>query len=379
MSKKCIHTYVGLSITDTGGKLNPCCIFNKGKVPTLYNVDTLNNLHNLPQYKEIQEKLKNNISIPECSSCDFRERNGIKSRRQESNEMFPFETLENGYLQDLEVSLDYTCNMMCRMCSPFVSSKWGAAKEVLESFNDAGIETNNFDSKMYKRYQDQFYKVFNNTDFKHVRHLKIEGGEPFYAKNFEWFLDKLYTESIDRKRVRLNIFSNGSTFPNKDILTKLESFDTTITFSLDAHGELATVIRNGVEWDTVEKCVRQWANFAKNSNIGLCTNTTLSILNINMISPLQEFCKEVDITINYNDLSNPAYLSMYQLPLSIRNQWADISKGSSFNQFLLLDIITPNEFAKFLKSVEILDEYQKVKFQDANPEIYNIVQELTGK
>lgn len=377
MTKKCIHTYVGVSLTETNGKLNPCCIFEKGKLPSIFDVDTLNNLHSLPAYKSIQKKLEKNIDIPECMRCQYHESLGIKSKRQHSNEMLSFENAKYGYVQDLEIALDYTCNMMCRMCSPLASSKWGAAKEVIEQLDLQELEYYlEFDTKIYKNYQDQFYKVFNNTDFRYVRQLKIEGGEPFYAKNLEWFLDKLYNESEDRKNVRLNIFSNGSIFPNSNILKKLESFNTSITFSLDAFGDLATVIRNGVAWSEVEKSVRKWADFSKNNNIYLCTNTTLSLLNVNMITPLFEFCKTLNIEVNYNDLHYPNYYSMYQLPLSIREQWKDDNKKHTFNEFLLADITVEQEFDKFIKSMEILDKYQGVSFKTANPEMYNIIEKV---
>ncbi len=376
MSKKCIHTYVGVSLTETSGKINPCCIFQQGQLPTIFDVETLNNLHSLPAYTSIQKKLENDVEIPECIRCQSHEKLGIKSKREHSNKMFSDETLKHGYVQDLEIALDYTCNMMCRMCSPFASSKWGAAQEVLSKYEEYDIEHYNFNKKVYKQYQDRFYKVFSNTNFKHVEHLKIEGGEPFYAKNFEWFLDKLYNESADRSKVKLNIFSNGSIFPNKNILKKLESFNTSITFSLDAYSDLATVIRYGVPWKTVERSVKKWTDFVKSNNIDLCTNTTLSILNINKITPLADFCKDLGIDLNYNDLHYPNYLSMYQLPLLIREQWKDDSKKHTFNNFLLADVTVKQEFDKFNKSMEILDSYQKVSFKVANSEMYNIIQDL---
>jgi molybdenum cofactor biosynthesis enzyme MoaA len=377
MSTKCVHTYVGVSLTETGGKLNPCCIFQKGNLPSIFDVNTLDNLHSSEPYVKVQKLLEQNISIPECSRCQHHESIGLTSKREQSNRMFSDEPLKYGYIQDLEIALDFTCNMMCRMCSPFASSKWGAAKEVLKKYNKENIEEIHFDTKVYKQYQEQFYKVFNNTSFEHMQHLKIEGGEPFYAKNFEWFLDKLYNEAKDRSKVHLNIFSNGSIFPNKNILKKLESFNTSITFSLDAYGDLATVIRYGVSWNKVEKSLRKWSNFSKESGINLCTNTTLSILNINMITPLSDFCKTLDIDLNYNDLHYPNYLSMYQLPLNIRETWKDDSKKHTFNQFILADTTVEQEFEKFFKSMEILDSYQKVKFKDVNPEIYSIIKEIS--
>lgn len=375
MTKKCIHTYVGVSFTETNGKINPCCIFKEGKLPSIFDVNTLNDLHKLPAYKSIQEQLENGNDIPECIRCQSHEALGIGSKRQHSNNIISFEKIKHGYVQDLEIALDYTCNMMCRMCSPSASSKWGAAQSVLDQFSEHEVTSyySDFDTKIYKNYQDQFQKVFENTDFKHIVNLKIQGGEPFYAKNFEWFLDKLYDESVDRSQVNLNIFSNGSIFPNKNILKKLENFNTSITFSLDAYGDLATVIRYGVPWQEVETSLRQWADYVKNNSIILCTNTTLSLLNVNMITPLVDFCKSIGIIVCYNDLHYPNYLSMYQLPMEVRARWIDHSKKETFNQFLMADCTAVQEFDKFKKSIEILDNYQGVQFALANPEMTGII------
>lgn len=374
MTKTCIHTYVGVALTSTNGDIFPCCRFRSDTLPTIFDVDTLNNLHTLPQYTATQHSLESGIYPAGCSICQQHENSGITSKRQYSNDTLEIKNLKLGYIQDLEIALDYTCNMMCRMCSPSASSKWGAAQSVLDKFVDHKIEHySNFDTKIYKNYQDQFQKVFTNTYFKYMVNLKIQGGEPFYAKNFEWFLDKLYDESIDRSEVHLNIFSNGSIFPNKNILKKLENFNTSITFSLDAYGELATVIRYGVPWQEVETSLKQWADYVKNNNITLCTNTTLSLLNVNMITPLVDFCKSMDIEVNYNDLHYPNYLSMYQLPMEVRAKWIDHNKKETFNQFLMADRVAVQEFDKFKKSIEILDNYQGVQFALANPEMTGII------
>jgi molybdenum cofactor biosynthesis enzyme MoaA len=391
MSKKCNLTHVGVSINGSYSKLHPCCIFKEQKrkkelpfeletIPSIFEVDTLNNLHFLPPYKRIQSKLDHGMKIPQCQRCWVHENAGIESRREFSNSQLPFNKLKHGFVQDLEIALDFTCNMMCRMCDPSFSSKWGTAQTVLKQYKKNNIG-DVFDAKIYKKYQDQFYKVFDNTSFKHVHEIKIQGGEPLLAKNFEWFLDKLYNEAEDPTKVNLSIFTNGSIFPNKKILNKIENFNSRIIFSLDAYGDLATVIRYGVEWSDVEKSLLKWSNWAKNNSTKLATNTTLSILNVNMIDPLVDFCNSINITASFNGLHQPSYYSMYQLPLSIRSKWKDSKKTvgdehNSFDRLLLADIKQQPEFERFLKATEILDAYQKVSFKQANPEMHDIVVSL---
>jgi organic radical activating enzyme len=369
MSHTCVHSHVGVSLVDATGKLRPCCKFKSGlNIPSIFDVDTLDGLHTRSEYTELQTALATDVWPSPCRVCERSEETGIESRRQFTNQMFNEHDLyAAGHIQDLEISLDYTCNMMCRMCAPGASSKWGAATNVIKQFNDAGVELDTHTE--YKSYQDQFYKVFSNTDLSHARHVKIEGGEPFYARHFEWFLDKLDREVIDKNKLFLNITTNGSVYPKAELLGKLAKFNTTITFSIDAYGALASCLRWGVKWEEVESNIRKWMQHANQFN--LMTNITVSILNVNMMTPLINFCNSINLRMSFSELTHPEYLSMYQLPLELRKQWTN--GISNFNELLLADINFEPQFNKLLNSTRILDNYQGINFADVNTEMTGII------
>ena len=373
---KCTHSFVGISLTEKTGRINPCCRYsNSNDALTIFDYESLDAIHSTTFFKNLQNDLENGVEHSACSKCWMQEDAGIQSRRQSTNLFFNKpDFLKKQEIQDLEISLDYTCNMMCRICSPDASSKWGAAKNVIKTFVSEGIDIPSSTSG-YKAYQDQFFKVFSNTSLAHARHIKLEGGEPFYSKHLEWFVDKLDNEVIEKEKLHLNIFTNGSIFPTNSILKKLSNFDTKITFSLDAVGELANVIRWGVDWLVIENSISSWTKFADSSGVKLQASPTLSILNANKTTELEQFCKSANMRVYYNELYNPNYLSMYQLPLEIRNNWKRDDAENNFNNLLLADNNAVPEFGKLIKSIKILDEYQNTSFKNANPEIYNIILE----
>ena len=375
MTKFCIHANAGISLVSARGKLQPCCKYNaRDTIDSIYTVTTLNGLHDTAQYKQMQAQLNAGEFPRGCGYCKTTEDSGRQSRRQHTNQMYEdLNIYVPGHVQDLEIALDYTCNMMCRMCNPGASSKWNIAQSVITQFaeRDIDLDVNN----QYRSYQDQLRSVLDNTDLSHARIIKIEGGEPFYAKNLEWFLDKLDQEVIDKNNLYLDIFTNGSIFPSVKILDKLAKLNAVIVFSIDAVGELASTIRWGVDWDRIANNMGKWRRFADaNTSMSLQTNITVSLLNVNRLAPLLAFCNELNIDINFSELTFPHYLSIYQLPKSVRQRWTYDDK--TLTNMIMADIAIEPEFAKFISSVNILDAYQGYSFETVNSEMYQLIQSL---
>lgn len=364
--KYCVHSHVGVSLVESKGHIRPCCKFYwVGETPTIFDVDSLDRVHELPFYKNIQQQLQSGEWPEHCRDCASRESAGLQSRRQFTNKMYASNNwIEPGYIQDLEIAMDYTCNMMCRSCSAGASSKWGSASTVLEQFAELDIETDSV--KNYKDYSDRFKQVLANTDLSRARHVKLEGGEPFYSKHFDWFVDKLYTEA-DHTKLRLNITTNGSVFPRPQTLEKLQKLRATISYSLDGYGELASTLRWGVDWQTIENNICRM----RDTTLSLTSNITVGLGNIGKLQPLRDFLLDMRINDNYSFITHPEYLSVYQFDVATRKQWCmGIDK---FDKELLADINIEPELDKFVSSNSVLDDYQQLTLRDVNPQIYEVV------
>ncbi len=381
MIRSCVHSKVGVSVVDPKGELWPCCKYQRDKanpLPTIFDVDTLDKLHDNFPYKKIRYDIENNIDSIACASCWKKEATNQESRRTYSQDFYQKTKIHPGYIQDMEIALDYTCNMMCRSCGTDASSKWVSAKPVLDSFEKEQIQSH---GKVYKKspkqFAEQFKKVITNTDFSKMRKVKVLGGEPFYSKNIDWFIEKLYNEVEDKEALDLNIFTNASVWPKDKTLETLLTFPrVSITLSLDAINELASVIRWGVVWDQIYNTILKW----KDTPVTLNINNTVSIQNVNHAKEFLKFANDNGIEVYFNFLDHPNYLSVYQFPLSERKKW--ILDGNSktekmFNSSLLADIQTENELNSFLKSVSILDSYQKCSFKDVNYEMHKLARQYS--
>lgn len=366
MSLSCIHSRAGCSITDGSGNIRPCCKFSRPQdLPDIFSVDSLNQYLDLDPYVGIRRSLDAGVFPSGCSSCETMESAGLQSRRLYTESLYGDRPPAGG-LVDLEIGLDYTCNMMCRSCGAGASSRWGAADSVLSEFDRLEIPSQARSD--YGAYARRFRELLAGTDLSAVRHCKIEGGEPFYSRNLEGFLTQLADHAQDPRRVQLNIFTNGSVFPSARVLDLLDRFDTSITFSLDAVGDLAECVRWGVPWSVVEANLRRWRALDRWDPV---TCTTVSILTANAIGSLVEFCAGIDLRMDFSELTNPRYLSMYQLDLETRSRWR--LGIPEFDRLLMADIHYEPEFERLRESTRILDQYQGVDFARVNPEIARLV------
>lgn len=373
---KCTHAQAGISLVERDGRIMPCCRYkNQNDLLSIWDVDSLNDLSMLGPYAKINESLIDGRWPDGCSRCKREEEAGLISRRMDTNELFSSFPDVNapGRLQDLEIGLDFTCNMMCRSCNPHSSSRWGAAKQLLRDLSAVGAGFDNEDGS-YRSYADRFRQVMDKTDLSFARIVKVEGGEPFYSKNLQWFLDKLSREVIQREHLRLMIFTNGSIFPDQSIIDKLSELNTILVFSLDAVGGLANTMRWGIDWSIIDANIRRW----KDHDLKKQSNITVSLLNVNKMQSLIDYCREIDVHPSFDFLTSPRYLSVYQFGPEIRKSWC-IESQQVFNDKLMANISFDQEFQTTISAMSLLDQYQSIKFSDHNPEMHDLLLLMTRR
>ena len=382
----CVNAHNKVNVVNTIGFVTPCCDYLPPPYPSikLTDIQSLNEALTHLSFKYVRNKLDAGEKIESCKACWNLENANLPSRRLFSNKDT---TYKSAVLEELEIALDFTCNMMCRMCGPYHSSKWSGAPTVLEKMHQldkaSGDTFIKFDVSA-SEYQNNFSRVLNNSDFKDLKLINIVGGEPFYSKNFEPLIDKLANEVV-LENLEFTVSTNGSIFPSDKIIDKLLKMKKlNIRLSIDAIGDLASVIRHGVDWEIVEQNIIKWRELRDNNygKIDLKIHCTLSLLNVNALQELTDFCDLHNIHFSCAVLTFPAYLSIYQLPRTERQKWKVVDVGpvrqkyTFIDKVLNADISAENKLSKFLSSCSILDDHQGNSFKDVNPEIYQLAEEL---
>ena len=368
------------------GVVRACCMFetseNHWKKYKLKNLESFDNVLNSNEWKDYRQRIKTE-NIKNCNWCWKQEKSIKSSKRTEYNAIMPIKDTEPPVLRTLEISLDSTCNMMCRICQPCQSSKWASATQAIDEINKTDYSGNRYDTKttVDLSTRDNLKRVFLNSDLTKISQIRINGGEPFYSKNLLPILQKI-DKDAGLENVKLEFNTNGSIFPKTDILELLlKAKSVELEFSIDAVGKLAEVTRYGVSWETIEQTIKKWKTDIPNA--GFSVHTVISLLNLSKLNELKEWIHESGFydSWGWDFLTSPKHLSVYQL--SNENKQALIGdmdnflgKDELYNELMFEGLGNSNNYKLFLEFTKILDKYQSNSFESVNPETYRLIEEL---
>lgn len=364
---KCILAYEEIDFSRPYA--SPCChIMPNDDSMNIKNIQSLDNLLHSKTYKQIRDSMDAGIKDPICNVCWSEESQNILSDRVLENNIRP--KRNSIELRSLKIALDYTCNMMCRICTPMLSSKWASsnlAKTELKEYNDYNVEYPKYDIK----------HIIENSDISKLERIKLLGGEPFYSKKLDWFIDYL-SMNTDFENLRVYITTNGSVFPKQQIINKLlQTKNVHIEFSLDAIEKQSQLCRWGVDWQTINQNIQKWRSL-NNKKIKLNAHCTMSVYNSNNMQPLVDYCKDNNIFLHVNKLRYPQHLCIDMIDIDTRKTWlleGTTAIEKTVNAILLnKENIIADASKKFIHFNSVLDKNQKTLLKELNREIYDYFQ-----
>lgn len=241
-----LHTHVW-----PDGSVFPCCTWDntKGKMGSMKE-DSLENIWNSHQYKDLRKQFINNEQPEGCSRCFKLEEQDIKgSYRFHLNDTYKKhfsdvdKTLPDGTLNDMNLRmwdfrLSNYCNFKCRSCGHSLSSSW---------FEDAKAIGNVQGDKALISINDNvdFLKLLE-PHFDCVEEIYFAGGEPLMMEDHYIILEELIKRG--RTDVTLRYSTNFSIlkFKKWKIIELWENFNNIDLFiSVDGFGDIGEYVRKG--------------------------------------------------------------------------------------------------------------------------------------
>lgn len=318
MSFECTYLNRSLMLTPTS-EIRPCCRFDISRYnPKEFIWDHMTSLEDFYK-KEIFQKIRKQAQAGEkiegCHRCYREEEMGIASMRQKDFPLVLEEGLENTVgLSVIELGVGRTCNLKCRSCDPYFSTKWDSDAEVVFKPVPHGEKILDLN-------------VLSANNFSQTKVLKITGGEPFYHSSFESFLRRLF-EAGYAQQIEIEIFSNATRMPSREIQKILSSFrKCTISLSIDAHASRNTYIRHPSRWEDIERTVSDWSELLKLGQIDVLNfAVTVSIFNVLSLFELFKWCSEASpkAVVLLQTVQDPKHLNVSCWPRRIRQKILDI-------------------------------------------------------
>lgn len=350
------------------GDILPCCRFRGEKYGNINNGFDFINDKNINHMRQLTLGDK---EIPGCNKCYFQEKNNIHSMRSLFSDLS--NPLTKPKLTYLEIAFSNHCNLKCRMCNSYFSSKW------IEDEIKLGIK---------KSYPQTLLTNKFDFDINSLSHIKVLGGEPFLSKEFK----KKCLELTEYNNLILEIITNGTLpIPNEIISISDKLKNLKIEVSLDGIFGLNNYIRSGSDFNIIDQNIIEYSNFLQNRNFKKLTiHICVMIYNINLIPKIYDYLidrydlERISIDIVYN----PKELNIVNLPKNIKSKINDlynieittnpnnVRRTELFNK--ILKYLNCEPLMDFDKVIEYHNELNKIrneKLGDLNPLISNILNE----
>lgn len=302
-TNKSLCIYPWINLLQNFSSASQC---QKNPIP-LCRIDSIGDWSTAPGFTKLRNDMLQGVLKPDnCNLCYERETNGGESARQ-------FESLEWAMRLRLQTEKDLSkitspllyeirpsnkCNLMCRMCSPDLSSL---------------IEKEQKKHTQYKIWQTRLADYpYDKIDWANMENVYWSGGEPTVMPEFYAFLRKCIEEK--NTNFDLTIGTNGMKISDT-LLGLLRDF-TQVTFSVsfDGYKKVNDYIRWKSDFDTIrDNCYR----ILKKGHI-LSFQTVFSMYNATSLHEVFEFYdKEFP---NINSLVQTAslqssYLGPWHTPL----------------------------------------------------------------
>tara|TARA_B100000315_G_scaffold71350_1_gene65035 strand:- start:2926 stop:4557 length:1632 start_codon:yes stop_codon:yes gene_type:complete len=443
----CLFPFTQMNI-DPDGRARPCCKWEVGNVWD-YNNGSLEDkniqeLFDQPYIESIRKEFLRGGKPKACKACWDEEDSGLESIRymyQWGGKQRPsatwFQHITSPTPVGLDLKLSSICNNKCRICSPFLSSKW------LQEHEDLGL----VDGDVLKGYRLNAKEKFitNPENIKILKHwapriqgIDFFGGEPLLQAEHNLIL-KIIAETGHADNITLYYNTNGSVY-DEEICKHWESFGhVNLNYSVDDIGKRFDYERYPAKYDDVMNNVSKYYEYVfPNEEIRkkIITNKkyfhrfysspeqeypspdimkergmrvaminrfyiTVGFFNIFYLDEiLRELTTRFNMEVQFNPVHFPHHYAPHILPEKMKkviierfreksfveemeNQYIKCAPGGSTVNQEIEHLITfmnsskenPSLIKQALKTIRIHDDYRKESFEEVFPEIWKFLRE----
>lgn len=389
----CMVPWISIETSPTG-TARPCCLASdeiKDNAGQVYNLEfsTLEEIYRSDYMQNIRQQFRHGVKPSTCKNCWAEEDSGRTSKRQFTKirlkELFPLVDWTNDVpdqLWFLDLKLGNICNLKCRICGSWSSSKW--AEEEMNYLSA------NLDKKKHIAYtwlkQGQWPrkspKFWNNlkTILPNVKYIEFTGGEPWLIEEHIQILQYAVDNNLS-KDIEIHYNTNGTQWSAQlsNLWKDFKRVD--IAFSIDNIKQRFEYERYGANWNDVLinlETVGLLKQYYHNITTQLCF--TVNIQNVYYLDELLRWADtQAFDTVYFNMLHNPNHMSIQYMTDAAKTLVVEKLQSVQWsNNFYSREIINLINFIKngpgsdgkiFLNKMQTTDDYRKQNFMITHSEI----------
>ena len=386
----CMLPWISIEASPTG-TARPCCLAREEITGINLRTHTLEDAYNSEYMQNLRKQFRNGEQPATCKLCWDEESAGRDSKRINSQVRLKEWYSQVDWANDtpdqlwfVDLKLGNICNLKCRICGSWSSSKW-AAEEMDYLPKDVDKKTH-IAYKWLKqgRWPEESPQFWENlkTLLPQIKYFEFTGGEPWLIEE-HWDLLRYAVKTGDSKHIDLHYNTNATVDPySKDKSWLWNDFGRVdIAFSIDNVGERFEYERYGADWDEANSIIDN-THFAQEDTPNITTQLcfTINIQNVFYLDELLAWADEKHFnSIYFNMLHSPDHMSIQHMTPAaqelVLNKLKTTFWTSNKYQQEIDNVIrfikngSGSDGTEFCKRMQQTDEYRKQNFMDTHPEI----------
>lgn len=379
--KICMLPWISIE-TSPIGTARPCCLavdeITKSD-GTKYSLreNTLEEIYHSEYMQTLRKDFLAGNKPETCRRCWDEEAAGRTSKRinsrirlKEYYDQVDWTNTNPDQLWFIDLKLGNICNLKCRICGSWSSSKW--AKEEIDYIPGIDRKTH----LAYKFLQDGAWPresedFWDNlkTLLPNIKYFEFTGGEPFLIQQ-HFDLLEYAVEHGYAKNIEIHYNTNGTVFPDS---YKLWSHfkHVEVAFSIDNTNERFEYERYGAKWDEVERNLWRFIELRNNKfSTQLCL--TVNIQNVYYLPEMCEWLHSIPFDhVYFNMLHDPWHMCISRMTPAAQTLVIDKLTNTIVHPKYRAEILRIIKFiqngegsdgTEFLTKMRLADQYRKQNF-----------------
>jgi len=375
------------------GTARPCCLAREEITGINLTKHTLEDAYKSKYMQNLRQQFRQGKKPDTCRLCWDEEAAGRNSKRINSRirlkELYPEVDWQNDLPDQLwfiDLKLGNICNLKCRICGSWSSSKW--AEEEMNYLPSTADKKQHVAYKWLKQgaWPRQSTSFWQNLKIllPDIKYIEFTGGEPWLIEEHVQLL-KFAVEQGLAEDIEIHYNTNGTQWSDElsDIWSRFRRVD--IAFSIDNVGKRFEYERYGANWEQVLlnlETVGVLKQYKRNITTQLCF--TVNVQNVYYLDELLRWADTQTFdTVYFNMLHSPDHMSIQQMTTAAQqlvleklqsvDWWNDFYKKEILNVINFIKNGPGSDGKTFLKKMQQTDQYRKQNFMDTHTEIAKVM------